>query len=216
MPTVGDESDDPTVLDWARRYIKQKYAKPGNVYLGVVHRLDRPVSGAVLLARTSKAARRLTEQFRTGTVQKTYWAVVEGRPRQREGELVHWLVKDRRRNVVRAYPSETPGGKLAVTRYRTLAIRQRLALLEVHPITGRAHQIRVQLSAGGLPILGDTKYGARRQFGRAVALHARELQFEHPVESRRISVVAPLPATWTGFRALLREVLGGAPSEPAG
>lgn len=212
MPVVADRSGDPSLLDRAKEYVKKKYGKPGGVYLGVVHRLDRPVSGVVLFARTSKAARRLTEQFRERAVRKVYWAVVEGKPRHREGELTHWLVKDRRRNIVKAYPEARAGARLAHLRYRVLASAEGLALLEIEPETGRPHQIRVQLAEAGHPIVGDVKYGARRRFGNAVALHARELTFRHPTSGHEVAIIAPLPRSWQQFGRLLRAI--GARAQP--
>lgn len=194
---AGDETGDETLLDRAKAYLKQKYAKPGDVYLGLVHRLDRPVSGVVLFARTSKAAGRLSEQFRMGTAHKVYHALVESTPSPPEGELHDWLLKDEKLNISRRVPGSTPGAKECVLRYRVLEPRRPdgMSLVEVTPLTGRSHQIRVQLSGQGWPILGDAKYGARRPFDEgAIALHAYELTFEHPV--RRAPVVVRCAAPW--------------------
>jgi 23S rRNA pseudouridine1911/1915/1917 synthase len=196
--TMGDKTGDETLLEMARRYIKHKYRKPGNVYLGVVHRLDRPVSGVVLFARTSKAAARLSEQFRSATVRKLYWACVEGRPNDRSGTLEDRLVKDRKRNVVTpAGESDLEGGRSSAIEYRVIEVRKRNTLLKITPLTGRSHQIRVQLASRGMPIVGDKKYGAARAWGRGrIALHAAELEFEHPVKRERIRVTAPAPGEW--------------------
>jgi 23S rRNA pseudouridine1911/1915/1917 synthase len=197
----GDATGEPTVLDEARAYLKARYDKPGNVFVAPVHRLDRPTSGVVLLARTSKAASRLAEQFRAGTVAKVYWAVVEGRCPGAAGEWTDTLRKDERRNVVTVVPPGTPGGRSASLAYRVLGQSGAAALIELRPLTGRSHQIRVQLAARGLPIVGDRKYGARRALTALdghprVALHARALTFSHPTRREAIAVTAPVPADW--------------------
>ena len=198
----GDRSGDPTLLDDCRAYLKAKYEKPGNVYLGLVHRLDRPVSGVVLLARTSKAASRLSARFREGEAHKTYLAVVEGCPERREAELVHWL--SARGDVsgrTRCEASPFAGAKESVLRYRVLSSGAR-SLVRVEPVTGRRHQIRVQLAAAGCPIVGDRKYGAPMPLpDRRVALHARRLEIAHPVGGRIMRFEAPLPGDdpWTDF-----------------
>ncbi|MBV8233342.1 MAG: RluA family pseudouridine synthase, partial [Planctomycetaceae bacterium] len=172
-----------------------------NVYIGLVHRLDRPTSGVVLLARTSKAARRLSAQFRRGTVVKTYWAVVEGHCSADSGEWADRLIKDARRNVVRVAGRRTEGGLEALLAFRVLGRDRKTTTLELRPMTGRSHQLRVQLASRGLPIVGDRKYGASSQLlaidGRPrVALHARQLTFTHPTQGEAISVSAPVPADW--------------------
>jgi len=184
--TVGDETGDESLLDQAKSYLKQKYNKPGDVFLGVVHRLDRPVSGVVLFARTSKAAGRLSEQFRSGSVRKVYHAWVEGTLVQVEGELNDWLLKNENTNVVRVVPPNTPGSRHSVLRYRALETEKNRTLVEVSLITGRSHQIRVQLAHAGHPIEGDRKYGARTGMEGAIALSAVELEVEHPVRRERI------------------------------
>jgi 23S rRNA pseudouridine1911/1915/1917 synthase len=186
--TAGDQTGDESLLDQAKAYLKKKYAKPGDVYLGLVHRLDRPVSGVVLFARTSKAASRLSEQFRKGTVRKVYQAVVEGTFLKREGELNDWLLKNEQANVVRVVPAGTPGAKSSQLRYRVLETRRGETLVEVNPITGRSHQIRVQLAHAGHPIQGDRKYGAKSGMEGAIALCAVELELEHPVRRERMVV----------------------------
>ena len=197
MLTAGDKTGDATLLDLARQYIKNKYAKPGNVYLGLVHRLDRPVSGVVLFACTSKAAARLSEQFRTGRVRKIYQAWVEGTPAEPTGTLTDRLVKDRTRNVVRTVSADVSDARRAVLDYRTLKRTATATLLEVRPHTGRPHQIRAQLAARGLPIVGDVKYGARPARAGRILLHGIELTFEHPVRRQPVSVRAPLPTDWS-------------------
>ncbi|HEX8199084.1 MAG TPA: RluA family pseudouridine synthase [Isosphaeraceae bacterium] len=199
--TQGDVTGAPSLIDAARDYLRATYHKPGNIFVGLVHRLDRPVSGVVMLARTSKAAARLSEQFRAGTVAKVYWAIVEGTWPEEAGEWVDWLWKDQARNVVRPVPAGTAGAQEARLAYRVLGRRARRTDLELRPITGRSHQLRVQLAARGLPIVGDRKYGAASSLealdgGHRVALHARELVVRHPTRAGAISVVAPIPADW--------------------
>jgi 23S rRNA pseudouridine1911/1915/1917 synthase len=196
LATMGLAADRTSLVTLARDYLKHKYRKPGNVYLGVVSRLDAPVTGVVLFARTSKAAARLTEQFRSGAVRKTYWAVVERAPRPVADRCRHWLLKDDRAHRVRIVEQGTRGAKEARLRYRTLATASKGTLLEVILETGRKHQIRVQLAERGSPILGDAKYGARASFAGGLALHARSLELEHPVQRNPLRLVAPLPVSW--------------------
>ncbi|AKD03353.1 RluA family pseudouridine synthase [Pontibacter korlensis] len=201
----GDETGDITLADLAKEYIRQKYNKPGNVFVGVVHRLDRPVSGVVLLAKTSKALTRLNELFRSKKTEKTYWAVVQNRPKQEQGNLVHWLVKDSSRNITKAFAKENQAGARSELNYKLLSTQQGKYLLEVNPITGRPHQIRVQLSSMRCPILGDLKYGAAQPLpDKSIALHARRLQFSHPTLKTPVTVSAPPPDTpvWALFRQL--------------
>jgi 23S rRNA pseudouridine1911/1915/1917 synthase len=201
MLTAGDQTGDVSLLDLARDYLKQKYHKPGQVFLGLVHRLDRPVSGVVLFAKTSKAAGRLSEAFRERRVEKVYQALVGGTVSQREGELVDWLMKDRAHNLVEVTSPGTPGAKQGRLRYRRLRSAPGGTLLEVRPETGRSHQIRVQLAAHGLPIVGDRKYGSDRGLEGAIALHAAALTFEHPVRHEPITVTAPLPEFWNSLES---------------
>ncbi|WP_162053811.1 RluA family pseudouridine synthase [Pontibacter pamirensis] len=201
----GDETGDTTLADLAKEYIREKYNKPGNVFIGVVHRLDRPVSGVILLAKTSKALARLNELFRSKKTKKTYWAVVQNRPAQEEGTLVHWLVKDSAKNITKAYAKENKSGQRSELNYKLLSAQQNKYLLEVNPITGRSHQIRVQLASMRCPILGDLKYGAPQPLpDKSIALHARQLQFEHPTLKTPVTVSAlpPQNATWAPFRQL--------------
>lgn len=218
MLTMGDRTGDVSMVDLAREYLRRKYDKPGNVFVGVVHRLDRPVSGVLLFARTSKAAARLSEQFRKHSVRKVYHCVVEGRPRESHGELVDWLTKDEASN--RSRTSQGSGvrdqglaegrrqraegrmdeGKEARLKYRCLQSAGGHSLLEIELLTGRSHQIRVQLSSRGLPICGDTKYGSKTRLDGWLALHASSLTFEHPTQHETITVTAPHPTEWRRFR----------------
>ena len=200
LVTQGAAEDEASVVTLAKEYLRRKYNKPGNVYLGVVSRLDAAVSGVLVLARTSKAADRLTEQFRTRAVEKRYWGVVSGRPEPVAGELRHWLVKDEtQRKVVVTRPNVHDATE-AVLRYRTLGEVLGGTWLEIELETGRKHQIRVQLAASGWPLLGDVKYGNRLPFEAGIALHARSLMFEHPVRKETLSFSAPLPASWDRFK----------------
>ncbi len=194
----GDRSGDATLLDGARAYLKNKYAKPGQVYLGLVHRLDRNVSGVVLLARTSKAAGRLATQFRDGTVTKDYRAVVAGRPGTGPAELRSWLsAKGDPQGVTRAETKPFPGAKEAWLRYDVAESSVGWSLVEVRPVTGRRHQIRAQFALAGHPLLGDVKYGSRRRLAdHRIALHALSLTVNHPVRDENLTLTASLPADW--------------------
>lgn len=191
----GDKTGDTPLSEIVKAYIKEKYKKPGAVFLGVVHRLDRPVSGVVVFARTSKALERLNAMFREGgRIKKTYWAIVKNRPIDVESELVHYLVRKEQQNKSYAYTSERSGAKRSVLSYRLLASMNNYHLLEVTLQTGRHHQIRCQLAKIGSPIKGDLKYGAERSNSDgSISLHARRIQFEHPVSKVLIDVVAPVP-----------------------
>ena len=195
--TMGDSSGQPTLVDAARDYLKRKYNKPGNVFVGVVHRLDRPVSGVVLFARTSKGASRLSEQFRLRTVEKTYHALVEGNVSPPEGILRNRLVKDRARNVVAVVDEDDDDGQDCVLAYRRLRKSGRLTLVEIRPETGRSHQIRVQLSNHGWPIAGDKKYGSKIHVDGFIGLHAASLTFQHPTSKETITVSADAPKGWS-------------------
>jgi len=195
---AGDNTGDETLLDIGKQYIKVKYEKPGEVFLGNVHRLDRPVSGVALLARTSKAAARLAEQFRENTVEKIYHCWVNGVPKQTQQTLTDWLLKSTNRNTVKVVPAGTEGARDAKLTYRVLEVAGRRSLLEVQLHTGRSHQIRVQLSSRGWPILGDVKYGGPRCNDRSIlALHARSLLFQHPTRKEPLFVDAPVPPSWS-------------------
>ncbi len=198
-PVQEDASGDQSLQQRWQAWLKREFHKPGNVFLGIVHRLDRPVSGVLLFARTSKAAGRLADAWRRGVVRKSYWGVGELAPGAElpgeQGELEQWLLKDRERNQVRPVAPGTPGAKLATTRWRLLGRRNRRLALELEPVTGRSHQLRVACAGLGAPLLGDRKYGGAGSLaaGRAVALHARRLEFPHPVREERIALQAPLP-----------------------
>ena len=194
----GDRSGDATLLEGARAYLKDKYAKPGKVFLGLVHRLDRNVSGVVLLARTSKAAGRLSTQFRDGTIVKVYQGVVAGRPEPGSGELRSWLsAKGDPRGVTRAETKPFAGAKEAWLLYDVVESAGRWSLVRVRPVTGRRHQIRAQLALAGWPLLGDVKYGSvRRLADQRIALHALSLAVTHPVSGESLTLTAPLPADW--------------------
>jgi 23S rRNA pseudouridine1911/1915/1917 synthase len=179
-----------------KRYLKEKYKKPGEVFLGIVHRLDKAVSGVLLFARTSKGAARLAEQFREGTVEKVYWAIVEGDVAKQAGTLEDWLLKrDERVEVV---PPQTEGAKQALLHYQKRGSHGGLTWLEVRPQTGRTHQLRVQLAHHGHPIYGDARYGSVRTFGNAIALHGRSLTFLHPIRWEPITLTAEVPRPWRG------------------
>lgn len=190
----GDKTGDKPLSDIVKDWLKVKYNKPGNVFVGVTHRLDRPVSGLVLFAKTSKALSRLNEMFREGGVKKTYWAIVRNRPPQEEGELVHYLVKNEKQNKSYAYPTEKPQSKKAILHYKLIASSDNYHLLEVDLKTGRHHQIRCQLAKMGCPIKGDLKYGFdRSNKDGGISLHSRRASFIHPVSKEQIDIVAPVP-----------------------
>jgi len=207
----GDKTGDTPLVETVKQYIKEAYAKPGNVFLGVVHRLDRPVSGAVIYARTSKALARLNEMFRKNEVHKTYWAIVERNEKIRMKNeefniddykrnqnssirLDHWLVRNEKQNKSYAYDHEVPNSKKAILEYRVLAEGEHYNLVEVDLKTGRHHQIRCQLAAVGMPIRGDLKYGARRSNpDGSISLCAHSIEFDHPVSHQHVRVEAPLP-----------------------
>ena len=183
-------------------YIKEKYQKPGAVFLGVVHRLDRPVSGLVVFARTSKALTRLNKMFAEGEVHKTYWALVKNAPQETEATLTHWLVRNEKQNKSYAYATEKPNAKKAILKYRLIGKSDNYSLLEVQLMTGRHHQIRCQLAAMGCPIKGDLKYGAPRSNpDGSISLQSHRVEFIHPVSKERITVEAPLPddPLWQAF-----------------
>ena len=190
----GDKTGDATLADAVKAYIKQKYAKSGQVFLGVAHRLDRPVSGAVVFARTSKALARLNDMFREGSVQKTYHAIVCAPPPAPQATLTHWLTRNERQNKAYAHQREVAGAKKAVLDYTLIGRSTRYSLLAVQLHTGRHHQIRCQLAAIGCCIKGDLKYGAPRSNpDGSISLHARRVAFEHPVSHQPISIEAPYP-----------------------
>jgi 23S rRNA pseudouridine1911/1915/1917 synthase len=195
----GDKTGDTPLSDVVKDYIKDKYNKPGNVYLGVVHRLDRPTTGIVMFAKTSKALPRLNKLFAEKKANKTYWALVKKAPEKLQDTLVNWLKKNPKNNKSTAYNKAIEGSKKAILHYKTLKALDNYTLLEIALETGRHHQIRVQLANVGSPIKGDLKYGFDRSNRDAsISLHARRLQFEHPVSKEHIDVTAPLPydAIW--------------------
>jgi 23S rRNA pseudouridine1911/1915/1917 synthase len=196
LPTMGVAADRESLLTRAKDYIKHAYQKPGNVYLGAMSRLDAPVSGVLLFARTSKAAARLTEQFRTRAVEKLYWALVEGTVDPPADRLVDFLRADERHRRMHRTRADQPGAQEARLTYRRLTEVAAGTLLEVELETGRKHQIRLQLSGRGWPIVGDRKYGSGRPFAAGIALHSRRLVFSHPTRDERIELVAPLPSPW--------------------
>jgi 23S rRNA pseudouridine1911/1915/1917 synthase len=207
-PSAHYSGAEETMDRVVKAYLKEKYQKPGNVFLGVVHRLDKPVSGVLLFARTSKGAARLSEQFRENGVEKIYWAVVETRGKRELpvfGTLQDWLRKDEEKGRVEVTAPDEEGSKLAALSYQTKATHGGLALLEVRPQTGRTHQLRVQLAHHGFPIYGDAKYGSPHRFGNGIGLHARALTFLHPTRLDPVALSAEVPRPWRGrFAYLLR------------
>ena len=200
IPTQGSLPGESSLVQVAKQYIKSRYSKPGNVYLGVVSRLDSKVTGVVVFARTSKAAARLNSQFAAGEPRKVYWAVVEREPQPHVGECVDWLVHDdaRRRVVVASEKENSPESKQAKLTFSTLRQVSAGWLVEIQLETGRKHQIRVQLASRGWPIVGDTKYGSTTKWPKGIALHARQLELLHPVQGTPLLLTAPLPKSWSG------------------
>lgn len=203
-----DPSGDEALEDRIKACIKARDAKPGAVFLGVVHRIDRPVSGAVIFAKTSKALVRLNEMIREGRIEKRYWALVERAPEPASGELHHYILRDGRTNRSKAFAQPRPEAKEALLRYAAIGASVHYTLLEIELLTGRHHQIRAQLSAIGCPIRGDLKYGARRSIeGGGISLHSRRVRFDHPVRHEPVDVTAPVPAgdnLWACFEPLGR------------
>jgi 23S rRNA pseudouridine1911/1915/1917 synthase len=191
----ADDTGDKTLADDVRAYIKEKYNKPGTVFIGVVHRIDRPVSGVVLFARTSKGLARLNELFQTKEIEKTYWAVVKNKPNQDAATLTHYHMKDEKTRKAKLFPLEIPGSKKATLSYKLIASSDNYHLLEIKLETGRFHQIRAQLAKSGFPIKGDIKYGFERpnENTRSIHLHARKIEFIHPVKKERVEITAPVP-----------------------
>lgn len=190
----GDKTGDKPLSEIVKEYLKEKYNKPGNVFCGVTHRLDRPTSGVVVFAKTSKALSRLNEMFKTKDIKKTYWTIVKNTPKQPEGSLTNYLVRNEKQNKSYAYDIEKPSSKLAVLHYKLIAQSDKYNLLEIDLETGRHHQIRCQLAKIGCPIKGDLKYGAERSNpDGGISLHARRISFIHPVSKELIDITAPLP-----------------------
>lgn len=204
----GDKTGDEPLSETVKQYIKEKYHKPGNVFLGVVHRLDRPVWGLVVFAKTSKVLTRLNKMFKEGQVHKTYWAITKNAPPAEEGVLTDWLVRNERQNKSYAHPQEVPNAKKAVLKYRVIAHSDHYHLIEVNLLTGRHHQIRCQLANMGCAIKGDLKYGAPRSNpDGSISLLARRITFVHPVSKENIVVEAPLPPNDKLWEALASAVI---------
>lgn len=201
LPTQGAAAGLPSLVTLAKQYLKRKYRKPGNVYLGVVSRLDSPTSGVVVLARTSKAAARLSQQFRQRKVQKIYWAIVEGLLEPPEAEFIDWVAKDSKQQRMAVVPKTRGGAQEARLSCRRLKKFRGTCLVEIVLSTGRKHQIRVQLADRGHPIVGDKKYGSERRFGHGIALHCRRLVIEHPIKHTPVELIAPLPRTWKALES---------------
>jgi 23S rRNA pseudouridine1911/1915/1917 synthase len=199
----GDKTGDTPLSETLKMYLKEKYQKPGNVFIGVVHRVDRPVSGLVLFAKTSKALSRLSEMFKNGEITKIYWAIVKNQPAELESELVHYLTRNEKANKSYAHDKETPRSKKAILHYKLIGHSQNYHLLEVILKTGRHHQIRCQLAKIGCPVKGDLKYGAPRSNpDGSICLHARRISFIHPISKERIELEAPVPEgnLWAGLK----------------
>lgn len=204
----GDKTGDKPLSEMVKLYLKQKYNKPGNVFCGVTHRLDRPTSGIVVFAKTSKALSRLNDMFRRDDVSKTYWAIVKKCPEKEADTLVHYLIKNEKSNKSTAYDTEKPKTKKAILHYNLVAASERYFLLEIQLETGRHHQIRCQLAKIGCPIKGDLKYGfSRSNPDGGISLHARGISFTHPVSKKHISITAPVPdeALWRTMEAIVNQ-----------
>ncbi len=204
----GDKTGDTPLSDLAKAYVKEKYQKPGEVFMGVIHRIDRPVSGLVLMARTSKALERMNEQFKNREIEKKYLAVVRNRPPANAGNLVHWLIKNPETNVTKAYEKEAPNSMRSELNYKLIGELDGFYLLEVNPITGRPHQIRVQLASMNCPIVGDNKYGyPRGNKDKSICLHAHSVKFMHPVKKEEMQLFAALPQDnfWQKFLPLIKQ-----------
>ncbi len=199
LATMGVQSPRTSAIELARKYIKEKYEKPGNVYLGIVSRLDAPATGILLFARTSKAASRLTAQYRDREVTKIYHILIEGEMSEPTGTLEDWVCKDERHRRMHTTQPETPGSKQARCNYRVLERRSRASLVEVELETGRKHQIRLQFGSRGYPVIGDRKYGSTRPFSAGIALHAGRLALIHPVSGKPLEFTALPPATWRAY-----------------
>ena len=201
-----DDTGDESLEDKVKKYIAKKYNKPNGAFLGVVHRLDRPVSGVILFAKTSKALERINVMFKGREMHKTYYAVVRNRPNPIAGNLIHWLLKNPQKNVTKAFDHEVSGSMRSELNYKLVGELNGYYLIEVDPITGRPHQIRVQLSTLGCPIVGDNKYGyPRGSLRRSISLHARKLEFIHPIKKEPVVIIAPVPKDgfWEKFEGMM-------------
>ena len=206
----GDKTGDEPLAETLKKYLKEKYNKKGNIFCGVTHRLDRPVSGVVLFAKTSKALARLNEMLQKQEIQKKYWAIVKNAPQKADGELVHFLVRNEKQNKSYAYDTEKPNSKKAVLSYTTVGKSDNYTLLEVDLKTGRHHQIRCQLAKIGSPIKGDLKYGfARSNQNGGISLHARSVEFLHPVSKENIKIIAPVPEDDKVFKFFEKGIQNG-------
>lgn len=212
MIVHGDDTGDITLADLVKQYIKMRYDKPGDVFLGTIHRIDRPTSGVVVFARTSKALERMNKLLAEHKIHKTYYAVIRSRPMPITGHLTHWLLREGDKNVTKAYDAPSnrnKGSKVAELDYELAGEIDAHYLLKVNPLTGRQHQIRAQLSKAGYPILGDIKYGSERPHhdGRSIYLHCQTMEFEHPVQKTPVKISADLPddRIWTMFEALITD-----------
>lgn len=204
----GDKTGDKPMSELVKEYLKEKYNKPGNVFCGVTHRLDRPTSGVVVFAKTSKVLPRLNQLFKDSEVGKVYWAIVQNRPPHESNTLTHYLIKDEKKNKSSAYETEKPNTKKAILHYSLVAQSDNYFMLEVKLETGRHHQIRVQLAKIGCPVKGDLKYGAKRSNrDGSISLHARSISFVHPVSQKQIDITAPVPddVLWKAFEASVVE-----------
>lgn len=202
----GDKTGDTPLSEFVKKHIKEKYNKPGDVFIGTVHRIDRPVSGIVLFAKTSKALARLNQMFQSKEIQKTYWAVVKNKPKNINGHLVHYLRKNEAKNMSRAFEKEHQGTLKCELEYKLICSLDNYHLLEINPLTGRHHQIRVQLSAIGSPIKGDIKYGFdRTNKDASIHLHARKIEFIHPIKKENITIIAPPPSEVI-WNAIMKQV----------
>ncbi len=198
----GDKTGDTPLSEFVKQYVKEKYNKPGDVFIGTVHRIDRPVSGIVLFAKTSKALARLNQMFQSKEIQKTYWAVVKNKPQNASGKLIHYLKKNEEKNMSKAFDKEVSGSLRSELDYELICSSDNYYLLEIKPLTGRHHQIRVQLSKMGSPIKGDVKYGYDRgNKDASIHLHARSIEFIHPVKKEKIIITSPPPndVLWNEF-----------------
>ncbi|MDR0412379.1 MAG: RluA family pseudouridine synthase [Dysgonamonadaceae bacterium] len=203
----GDKTGDLPLSETVKQWLKEKYNKQGNVFTGVVHRLDRPVSGLVLFAKTSKALSRLNKMFCEGTVKKTYWAIVKNPPPQHESEIIHYLVRNEKQNRSYAYDTEKPNAKKAILSYGVIARSDSYYLLEIDLKTGRHHQIRCQLAKIGCPVKGDLKYGFDRSNPEGgISLHSRKIAFIHPVSKEKIEITAPVPESDKLWRLMEQQI----------